>query len=54
MPQIDTLCNVKRHKFLGDGICDTSGGYNTPECHYDKGDCCAETCNKESFFSVVF
>ena len=50
MPISDTLCNVKRHKFIGDGLCDKSGGYNTPECHYDGGDCCAKTCNKDAFF----
>jgi len=50
MPIADTLCNIKRHSYLGDGICDKSGGYNTPECHYDGGDCCSETCNKDAFF----
>ena len=50
MPKKDTLCNVQRITFLGDGVCDKSGGYNTPECHYDGGDCCAETCNKNAFF----
>ena len=50
MPIEDTLCNVKRHRYIGDGLCDKSGGYNTPECHYDGGDCCSETCNKDAFF----
>ena len=27
-----------------DGYCDTSGGYNTPACGYDGGDCCYCTC----------
>ena len=45
MPVHDTDCNVKRSKWLGDGICDNSGGYNTENCNYDNGDCCLKTCS---------
>ena len=45
MPIHDTYCNVVNAKWLGDGVCDKTGGYNTKECHYDEGDCCEETCS---------
>ena len=48
MPIHDTNCNVKSAKWIGDGVCDTTGGYNTKECHYDKGDCCEETCKNNN------
>ena len=34
----ESLCDVPRKKWLGDGICD-GGEYNTAECGYDGGDC---------------
>lgn len=39
-------CNVEEPEFLGDGHCDfyVDDGYNTPQCDYDMGDCCKETC----------
>lgn len=50
MPIHDTLCNVRYDHWVGDGMCDTNGGYNTPECHYDGGDCCKETCEGSRYF----
>ena len=50
MPFHDTLCNVRFENWIGDGSCDTSGGYNTADCHYDGGDCCEETCESNYFF----
>jgi hypothetical protein len=44
MPIPDTNCNVRHPAWLGDGICENGRGYNTAACHYDGGDCCAETC----------
>ena len=32
MPFHDTLCNIKNDHWLGDGICDMNGGYNTYHC----------------------
>eukprot|EP01084_Bolivina_argentea_P104775 187591_1 len=37
-------CNVYDINYLGDGWCDLSGGYNSLECEWDKGDCCADSC----------
>lgn len=37
--------NVEYQGWVGDGYCDKSGGYNTKECVWDGGDCCAETCS---------
>ena len=43
------LCDVDEKSRIGDGQCNPM--YNTPECGYDGGDCCEETCNVEfSFF----
>ena len=30
-------CNVENREWLGDGGCDTEGGYNTEECERDLG-----------------
>lgn len=45
MPYHNTLCNVKNPLYIGDGICDYTGGYNTEKCYYDGGDCCKDSCN---------
>ena len=50
MPIHNTLCNVKYDYWVGDGMCDKTGGYNTEECHYDGGDCCQETCEGSGLF----
>lgn len=42
-------CKVSRPDFLGDGSCDSEGGYNTPECNYDGGDCCEAHCRPATF-----
>merc|ERR1712008_437514 len=36
-------CTVPNPHWVGDGMCD-SGAYNTPQCGYDGGDCCSQTC----------
>ena len=45
MPYENTLCNVKRPSWIGDGICERRGGYNTEQCGWDGGDCCKTTCD---------
>ena len=37
-------CNVDDQTYLGDGYCDSTGGYNTDICNWDEGDCCLSTC----------
>jgi len=37
-------CNVSNPPWVGDGYCDHQGDYNSLECGYDGGDCCAATC----------
>ena len=44
MPDTNSLCNIRYDSWIADGFCDDTGGYNTPECNYDGGDCCKETC----------
>ena len=41
-------CKVHQPSFLGDGYCD-SQSYNKPECNYDGGDCCKDTCDYELY-----
>ncbi|KAL9186071.1 hypothetical protein ACHAXT_005309 [Thalassiosira profunda] len=41
------LCDVEEKYRLGDGMCNPT--LNTPECNYDGGDCCRETC--DDYFS---
>ena len=38
-------CCLPEVAYLGDGACDPDAPYNTPECNFDNGDCCQETCN---------
>jgi len=37
-------CQVRLPGWLGDGWCDANGGYNTPECAFDRLDCCEYSC----------
>ncbi len=41
-------CCVPEPSFHGDGACDPEAPLNTPECEFDGGDCCRETCNLEA------
>ena len=45
-------CGVERPCFIGDGYCDGEK-YNTPECNYDGGDCCNETCTDGEMHSCA-
>jgi hypothetical protein len=45
MPHENTLCNIKNPSWIGDGICERRGGYNTEQCGWDGGDCCKATCD---------
>ncbi|KAL9184328.1 hypothetical protein ACHAXT_002414 [Thalassiosira profunda] len=36
--------------YLGDGACDPDSPMNTPECDFDGGDCCRETCDLDSTY----
>eukprot|EP00904_Undaria_pinnatifida_P012698 jgi/Undpi1/8559/HiC_scaffold_25.g11024.m1 len=33
--------------FIGDGFCDSFVAFNSPECFFDGGDCCIDTCKEE-------
>jgi len=37
-------CDVSYPELVGDGICHSFGNYNTPECNWDGGDCCQDSC----------
>eukprot|EP00804_Cyclotella_cryptica_P010565 CCRYP_019858-RA/>CCRYP_019858-RA protein AED:0.01 eAED:0.01 QI:287/1/1/1/1/1/3/118/1124 len=43
-------CKVENREWIGDGGCDADSEYNTPECGYDGGDCCEDTCNQDFAF----
>lgn len=43
-------CCVLEPSFHGDGACDPEAPSNTPECNFDGGDCCRETCDPESTY----
>lgn len=43
-------CCVPEPSFHGDGACDPEAPLNTPECEYDGGDCCRETCDLGSTY----
>jgi hypothetical protein len=48
---VDGDCEVGFTSWLGDGLCDTSGNYNTESCSWDLGDCCSDTCESgEDYF----
>mmetsp|Transcript_15025 Transcript_15025/g.29711 ORF Transcript_15025/g.29711 Transcript_15025/m.29711 type:complete len:1992 (-) Transcript_15025:64-6039(-) len=44
-------CCLPEPAYLGDGACDPDTPYNTPECNFDNGDCCKETCDLESNYA---
>jgi len=49
LPHANGQCFVLNPDWIGDGFCDTpqtgsGSGYNTPQCNWDGGDCCPETC----------
>ena len=39
-----TSISLDDQTYLGDGYCDSTGGYNTDICNWDEGDCCLSTC----------
>jgi len=41
-------CNVPIPTYVGDGYCD-GAPYNTADCDWDGGDCCAETCTNGDY-----
>jgi hypothetical protein len=43
-------CQVENREWIGDGGCDGDSEYNTPECGYDGGDCCKDTCDQDYAF----
>jgi hypothetical protein len=43
-------CQVENREWIGDGGCDADSEYNTPECGYDGGDCCEDTCDQDYAF----
>eukprot|EP01041_Mallomonas_annulata_P005710 gene5710-11522_t len=51
--QTGSSCSVADSSWVGDHYCDYSGGYNTAECNWDGGDCCAQTCGGYSTCGTV-
>ena len=41
-----SLCAAEIPEYVGDGFCDAV--YNTADCNFDGGDCCADTCTAPS------
>eukprot|EP00736_Rhodelphis_marinus_P000502 Rmarinus@m.2995 len=39
------------HYVLGNGLCDLVN--NNPACHYDYGDCCDSTCNRDTLYQCT-
>lgn len=39
---ITSSCDIPYFMWVGDGYCDSVA--NNPECNYDGGDCCPQTC----------
>jgi hypothetical protein len=46
-------CCVEDPSYLGDGACDPRESYNTEACAFDLGDCCYESCNRETAYGCV-
>jgi hypothetical protein len=46
-------CCLPEVAYLGDGACDPDAPYNTPECNFDGGDCCRETCNFDTNYGCA-
>jgi hypothetical protein len=46
-------CCVEDPLYLGDGACDPRAPYNTEECAFDLGDCCYESCNRETAYGCL-
>jgi hypothetical protein len=42
-------CIVEHPEYIGDGKCNSEGGYNVASCGYDGGDCCAESCQSGTY-----
>jgi hypothetical protein len=42
-----------RPGYVGNGICNIEGCYNTAICKYDGGDCCEDTCKEEEAAAAV-
>jgi len=49
-PEFST-CSVDGSSFLGDGYCDSVGGYNTAVCGWDGGDCCSSSCEDSAEYT---
>jgi len=49
-PEVGTAgqCDVQYTAFIGNGVCNTDGAYNTEACNWDGGDCCISTCDVSS------
>eukprot|EP01041_Mallomonas_annulata_P003341 gene3341-6612_t len=54
-PTTATVCNVAHPNWIGDHYCDNATlGYNTAECNWDGGDCCAPTCGTYASCGSVY